>query len=146
MSRFSCLGLVGLALAVAGSGCNSNSPPKGPSLAKAYHVSGTISFPDGSKLIGGAITFTPVEVETGSKLRYEGAGMVDEQGHYKIGLNGDDSGLAAGEYKVTIGPRDYRELAKSNSARIPAPYRKKDSTPLTLTVKDQDNTFDIVLK
>lgn len=144
MPRFAGICLVGLALTLAG--CNSHSPPKGPPVAKPFPVTGTVTFPDGTKLVGGIVTFSPVEMETHGKMRYEGAGLVDGEGRYKIGLNGDGAGVPAGEYKVIVEPREYQELPRSNSSRIPSQYRSKGSTPLTFTVKEQDNTFDIVLK
>ena len=144
MVRLFLVCLAGAALGL--TGCGSHSPPKGPPVAKAYPVSGTIAFADGSKLVGGMVLFTPVEIETRGKIRYEGAGLVDDQGRFKVGLNGDGAGVPAGEYKVTVAPRDYKELPKSNSRRIPAQYRGKDATPLTITVREQENTVDIVLK
>lgn len=144
MSRLAGVCLIGLALSLAG--CGSHSPPKGPPVAKAYPVSGAVTFADGTRLVGGIVVFSPVEMEARGKMRYEGAGLVDAQGHYKLGLNGDGAGVPAGEYRVLVMPRDYQELPRSNSGRIPNPYRSKGSTPLTLTVTDRDNTFDIVLK
>jgi hypothetical protein len=115
-------------------------------VAKSFPVSGTVTFPDGTKLVGGIVVFSPVEMETHGKMRYEGAGLVDDQGRYKIGLNGDGAGVPAGEYKVQVLPREYQELPRSNSNKIPNQFREKSSTPLTMTIKEQDNTFEIVLK
>jgi hypothetical protein len=127
-------------------GCRTGRPPAGPPVATPYTTQGKVSFPDGSALRGGVVVFTPVEIKTGSKMRYEGAGLINDKGEYKIGLNGDGTGVPAGDYKVTILPRDYQELKGSNSARIPNQYREASTTPLTLTVKEQDNTFDLVLR
>jgi hypothetical protein len=135
-----------LILALTLAGCGENSPPPGPPLAKPYVTTGQIKFSDGSPLKGGIITFTPVEVEAGSQVRYEGAGLVDGQGKYKIGFNANNAGVPAGEYKVTISPRDYQELRGSNSNRIPRAYREKATTPLTCTVKEEENTFNFTLK
>ncbi len=127
-------------------GCGENSPPPGAPLAKAYSTTGQIKLGDGSPLKGGMITFSPMEVETGSQVRYEGTGLVDTQGKYKIGFNGDNAGVPAGEYKVTIYPRDYQELRGSNSNSIPKKYREKGTTPLTRTVKAEDNVLNFDLK
>ena len=126
-------------------GCGENSPPPGAPLAKAYPTTGQIKV-DGSPLKGGMITFSPMEVETGGQVRYEGTGLVDANGKYKIGFNGNNAGVPAGEYKVTIYPRDYQELKGSNSSKIPKSYREKGSTPLSRTVKEEDNVFNIDLK
>jgi hypothetical protein len=135
--------LAGLALAGA-AGCEKG-PPPGPPLAQPYPVEGTITFPGGAPLKGGMIYFTPTEPKTGGKIRYEATSMVDAKGHYKLGLN-DESGAPAGEYKVRIMPRDYMEIGGSNSNRIPAKYRDAATTPLTVTVKEGDNTFKFELK
>jgi hypothetical protein len=144
MLRHSILLLTGLVLGPALAGC-AKGPPAGPNLATPYHVQGQIKFANGTPLRGGVIYFTPTEIKAGWKVRYEGACLVDKQGKYKIGFGGDDAGVPAGEYKVTIKPRDYQELANSNSALIPKKYHEQADTPLTLTVEEKDNTFDIVL-
>jgi hypothetical protein len=92
------------------------------------------------------IHFKPMEMEVGGKLRFEAGGLVNASGEYKLGFNGDGKGAPAGEYKVVIEPRDYQELAGSNSNRIPNSYREKASTPLTATVKEEENKLDFVLK
>jgi hypothetical protein len=87
-----------------------------------------------------------VEIKAGGALRYECAALVDAKGRYILGFNGDKSGAPPGEYKVTIQPRDYQELPGSNSNRIPDKYQEQSTTPLTITVEEGDNTFDVVLK
>jgi hypothetical protein len=144
MLRCSLLMLTGLILAAGTTGCEKG-PPPGPPLATPYRVQGRIKLPNGSLLCGGVIYFTPTQVKAGSKVRYEGAGPVDAQGNYVIGFGGDEAGVPTGEYKVTIKPRDYQELRHSNSAWIPAKYREQSTTPLTVTVKEEDNTFDFEL-
>ena len=144
MLRCSILLLTGLILGSALAGCGKG-PPPGPSIATPYRVQGQIKFPNGTPLRGGVIYFTPVEVKTGGKVRFEGGGPVDSQGRFKIGFGGDEAGVPAGEYKVTIQPRDYKELPNSNSGRIPKHYRELSDTPLRVTVEEKDNTFDFVL-
>ena len=134
----------GLALAL--TGCGENGPPPGPNLAKPFLTSGQIRLGDGTPLKGGVITFSPVDVEEGGQIRYEGAALVDAQGKFKIGFNGNGAGVAAGEYKVTVEPRDYQELRGSNSSKIPKAYRAKSTTPLTRTVKEEENVFNFDLK
>jgi hypothetical protein len=90
------------------------------------------------------VTFHPVEIKYGSRIRYAAAGLVDARGEYKVGLNGDGSGAVSGDYKVVIEPRDYQELPGSNSNRIPPKYRSA-ATTITRTVKEGDNPIDIVL-
>jgi hypothetical protein len=136
-----------LLLLVASFGCSGNSPPSGPPLATAHPVQGRIVFSDQSPLRGGVIFFTPVDIEVeDGRIRYEAASLVDANGRYKLGFNGDRSGAPAGECKVTIQPRDYQELPQSNSKRIPARYREASKTPLAVTVKEMNNVFNFELK
>jgi hypothetical protein len=137
------IGLVaGVALA-AFCGCGKG-PPAGPPVGTPHPTHGQVTFPGGAPLKGGVVTFHPVEVRDGRRIRYAAAGLVDAQGRYKVGLNGDGSGAVAGDYKVVIEPRDYQELAGSNSGRIPKKYRSA-ATTITRTVKEGDNPIDIVL-
>jgi hypothetical protein len=91
------------------------------------------------------IIFIPVEEKSGGKIRYEAAGMIDAEGNYKVGMNGDNTGAVPGEYKVRVFPRELGELPESNSAQIPEIYRNLNSTPLTFKVEDKDNEFDVSL-
>ncbi len=125
-------------------GCAREAP--GPSLADAYPVRGRITFADKTPLKGGVIYFTPTEIKAQGLIRYEAASLIDADGKYTLGFNGDGSGAAAGDYKVTIMPRDYQELRNSNSQRIPPRYREQATTPLTVAVKEEDNTFNFELK
>jgi hypothetical protein len=116
-------------------------------MADQEPVHGKITFPDGTPLKGGVIYFSPVEVAmSNGQVRFETASLVDGQGRYQLGFNGDGAGAPEGDYKVTIGPRDAMELKGSNSERIPAKYREKATTPLSAAVKEGDNTFDFVLR
>jgi hypothetical protein len=145
MLRRSIFLLTGLLLSLTLTGCGKG-PPAGPPMATPYIVQGQITFPNGSPLRGGVIYFTPTEIKAGRKVRYEGASPVDAQGKFKAGFGGDTAGVPAGEYKVTIKPRDYKELPNSNSARIPKQYREQSTTPLTVTVEEKENSFNFILK
>ena len=127
-------------------GCGENSPPPGAPVGDPSPVHGKITFSDGSVLKGGLVTFLPVEPEIGSKLRYEGTGLVDAKGQYKAGFNGDAKGLVPGEYVVIVKPREIGELAGANSTRIPKKFHDKATTTLKATVEEKDNTIDIVLR
>jgi hypothetical protein len=125
-------------------GCTSK--VTGPDKAKPFPVQGRIVLSNGTPLRGGVIYFSPVEEENNSgDIRFDAASLVDANGHYKLGFNGDGKGAAAGEYKVTITPRETSELPRSNSESIPEKYREKSSTPLTVMVAETDNTFDFTL-
>jgi hypothetical protein len=114
-------------------------------MAQPYPVHGTIKFKDGSPLKGGVVYFTPTEAKVGKKVRYEVSGLVDAQGHFKAGLHGTDAGAPAGDYKVTFKPREALELRGSNSNRIPRKYQEDWETPVTVTVKEGENSFDFTI-
>jgi hypothetical protein len=126
-------------------GCGENGPPPGPPLADPQHVHGKIKFKDGTPLKGGVVYFTPTEYQSGKKVRYEVSGLVDTQGHYKLGLNGTDTGAAPGEYKVSFKPRETQELRGSNASRIPKSYHEQWETPVRATVKEGENTLDFII-
>ena len=138
--------LTALTVTTALPGCWENSRPAGPPLAQAYPVHGRITFADQTPLRGGVVYFTPTEVNEDGLIRYEAASLVDAQGRYKLGFNGDHSGAPAGDCRVSIQPRDYQELPKSNSRQIPVRYRDSLKTPLKVTVKEGENTLNFVLK
>jgi hypothetical protein len=142
------LAVIMLALMVGAGLCGcGKGVPAGPTLSPPHPVHGKISFPDKTSLRGGIIYFTPLDINGSGGLRYEAAGLVDAGGNYKLGFNGDNKGVPAGEYKVTIMPRDYQELSNSNSSRIPKGYQQQNTTRLNnITVKEGDNELNFVLE
>lgn len=126
-------------------GCEKG-PPAGAPLGTPSPVSGTVKLADGTPLRGGVIVFTPVEVEVGSRIRYPGEALVDHQGHYKAGLGGSGNGLVPGEYKVSVKGREIGELKDTNITRVPKPLTDPSATTLRITVKEEANTLDIVLR
>jgi hypothetical protein len=108
-------------------------------------VHGKVTFADGTPVKGGMIEFHPTENEVGGKLRYDGGALIDAEGHYKAGRNGDGKGLVPGEYVVTVGPREIGELPGSNAGRVPKQFRDRNS-PLRITVGESDNTINVSLK
>jgi hypothetical protein len=145
MHRRSIVLILGLTLVAVAGGCEKG-PPPGPPLAEAQPVHGKVTFKDGMPLRGGLVTFTPTEVVAGRRVRYEAAGLVDGQGNYKVGLNGNGAGAPEGDYKVTVAPRETQELPGSNVSRIPKQYQETSATPLKATIKAGDNTFDFRLE
>jgi hypothetical protein len=141
--RVSALVPVLLALAA---GCGEKGPPAGAPTGTPSPVHGKVTFADGSALKGGIVNFYPVEREAGSKLRYDGASVIDAKGEYVAGFNGDKKGLVPGEYVVTVAPREVGELPGSNSAAIPRKFQEQKTTTLKITVAETENKIDIVLK
>ncbi len=135
-----------IGLVVFAVGCGSNSPPPGAPIGNPSPVSGKITLSDGTPLKGGVVDFHPVENEVGGKLRYDGGSLVDANGSYKAGFNGNGAGLVPGEYIVTVAPRELGELAGSNVKSIPKKFNSKSSSTLKVTILESDNTVNIVLK
>jgi hypothetical protein len=143
MKRYPLAAIVGLTLLAPG--CGENGPPRGPSVSTIYPTTGTVKFADGTLIRGGIVTFTPLEIEDGSKIRFEGSGLIDANGHFEAGSPGKTDGLAAGEYKVRVGPREVGELPNSTAGKVPAEFKGKDS-PLRVTIKREPNDLTIELK
>jgi hypothetical protein len=137
----------GVAIVVAAvSLCGCGKSTSKAELAPPQAVHGKISFADNTPLRGGVIYFHPLEVNDGGLFRFEASGLVDAKGQYKLGFNGDEKGAAAGEYKVTITPRDYQELANSNSKNIPKIYKEQGTTPWQVTVNKGENQCNFEIK
>jgi hypothetical protein len=135
-----------LTLTLVALGCGDGKPPPGPPMAKPSPVRGRVVFANKSPLRGGVIYFTPVDVKAGGQVRYQGASLVDAKGQFTIGFNGDGKGVPPGDYKVTVEPRELNELRNSNSKLIPQVYREAATTPMMVTVKDQENVVDVELR
>jgi hypothetical protein len=58
------------------------------------HVSGKVSFSDGSPLTQGIVIFENGGIQM--------SGKINGTGYYKMGENGDTNGIKPGEYKVRI--------------------------------------------
>jgi hypothetical protein len=126
-------------------GCGENGPPAGAPMGTPTPVQGKVLLP-GGPLKGGIVTFHPVEIEVGSKIRFEGGALVDAKGEYVAGRNGDGKGLVPGEYIVTVGPREVGELPGSNSKSVPKVFQEKKTSTLKITVTESESKYDIVVK
>lgn len=138
--------MIAAMFAFAITGCGDNKPPPGAALAKSYPVQGQVTLKGSAPLKGGMITFRPESFEAGIEIRFEGTGLVDANGKFKIGMNGNDMGVPPGKYKVAVQPREYRELRGSNSNHIPTSYREPATTQLAVEVKAEENTFRFDLR
>jgi hypothetical protein len=90
-----------------------------------------------------------------------GSGPTDSTGKFTIGENGKNTGLPAGEYKVTFsqtlvkgrptlagsGGKPEEKVATEKEA-VPDEYRDPQRTPVTATIGTGTNsfTFDIKIK
>lgn len=90
-----CLGLAGLLIACAASGCAKSGP-------KMASVSGTVKV-DNLPLTAGQVTFHPVgKTEATGNTGFSG-GTIDASGKYTI-FTGGENGAPLGKYKATVNP------------------------------------------
>jgi hypothetical protein len=105
-------------------------------------VRGRVVFANGQPLRGGVVTFIPVGGTPDG--RYQGWGFVKRDGTYEVVSIG--SGVAPGQYKVTVSPKEEGEVRGSNAAQIPRKYRGPETTPIELEIRaDGENVCDIRL-
>lgn len=102
-------------------------------------ASGTVTL-DGTPLKEGVITFHPVG---GGATSY---GTVKD-GSFSI-ATGQDSGLAAGKYKVTVSATKIPKEGTTEKAELltPVKYSKPESTDLEAVVNGGLNSFKFELK
>jgi hypothetical protein len=63
-------------------------------------------------------------------------GRIEKDGTFKLATFAKDDGAIPGRYAVTI----------DRSARIPKKFWDEDTTSLTVSVKEGDNSFNLELK
>jgi hypothetical protein len=95
------------------------------------------------------------------KSRLGGSGPTDQSGKFTIGENNKNSGLPAGEYKVTFSQTLVKgkptlagsggkkeEKVPTEKEAVPDEYRDPQKTPITATIGSGTNnfTFDIKVK
>ena len=95
------------------------------------------------------------------KSRLGGSGPTDQSGKFTIGENGKNTGLPAGEYKVTFSQTLVKgkptlagsggkkeEKVPTEKEAVPDDYRDPQKTPVTATIGSGTNnfTFDIKVK
>jgi len=132
------LGLVLIAAIFCAIGCSKN-----------VKVSGKVTFPDGSPLTVGKVTF-----ETAT---YSASGQLKEDGTYTIGSLSDNDGLPPGLYKVFIAGAMKQDGTKNMNVQTPGAttsmampmftlavatkFTKADTSGITCDVK-RSMTFD----
>jgi hypothetical protein len=143
--------LVCLALSVfVSSGCSSGSTVSG-----TYPVTGKVTY-KGQPVAGATITFVGQGADARSATALSGP-----DGSYSV-RTVESEGAMPGTYKVLVdkteGNVDTREISMEEAAKIanqplpkmtkplPAKYNDAAQTPLSVTVKEEPNTFDIELK
>jgi len=110
--------------------------------------------------VGGKVTYKGAPVNEGvvvisdSSTGAAAEAQIGSDGVYTI--TPQKGGLPPGDYKVTVAPPEIPAPAGDGSSEpgtipkpvdnIPQKYRSPTTTPLTLTIKDGDNQFDISMQ
>jgi hypothetical protein len=120
-----------------------------------YPVSGTVSI-NGQPAALTMVKFLPTG---GNAPATGGSGLTDDAGKFVIGEAGKNTGLLAGDYKVTFsqtlvngkpargGSGGKKSEALPNEKEgVPDAYRAEASTPVTATVGPKSTTFTFEIK
>jgi hypothetical protein len=119
-------------------GCGQSLPADPP----LHPVHGVVKL-DGEPICGGRVRFA----RTGDQGQ-GGQAPVDAEGKYEANAVPTKLGLPAGEYKVSVIPRDVTEHSAfecDKVDKIPQKYQSFDDSGLTYTVTSGDNEYDIDL-
>ena len=154
------LGLLAISSALlATAGCGG-----GPDHPETYPVTGVVT--QGGKPVAGAdVNFIPTNQEGDS---HSARARTDDSGRYELhtffSAAADVPGAVPGEYKVTLfkspatggpgahdpnwrpGSREAYMASRTPKNELPEKYSGPQTSPLTYTVKDSDNTFDIPIE
>jgi len=131
-----------LLLLAAAEGCS-------PGEVTRYPVSGTVTM-NGAP--AGLTTVKFIPAGAGMEPTFGGSATADGTGAFRIGKPGENSGLPAGEYKVTFsqtvhqGKPVYGSGGKKSEPvpgkeAVPDAYRDAATTPVTATVSKTSTTF-----
>jgi hypothetical protein len=127
------------ALLLTAGGCSK----KLPAPPKTYVVAGKVTLPNGEPCRGGAVHFDNPENSS-----FDGKGVIGADGAYSASVFQRQAGLMPGEYKVWVEPygRGTMGPLEGTPTPIPKALQTPETSGLTFTVKEQENTFNIELK
>jgi hypothetical protein len=124
---------------VVAAGCGRKVMPANP---KTVAVRGTVVF-GSAPLNGGRLAFYDA---TKSGADEDAFAEIENDGSFKPSTYAEFDGLPKGTYVVTISPRSYKGkngmIRMVNEDRIPAEYRKRESSPWKITVEDGKEQLD----
>lgn len=140
------LRIFSISLCVAVAGCSIGEPSR-------YAVSGVVNM-DGAPAPFVIVKFQPAGGGPGG-----GGGNTDQSGKFTFGEDGKDTGLPAGEYKVTFsqtlvkgkprlggGGGKKSETLKGEKEAVADEYRDLGKTPVTATVSSGTRSFTFDIK
>lgn len=111
---------------------------------KCYSVSGQVLY-NGEPLKGVDVAFHPVDPM--NDAGYPPHATTDADGKFTLTTYFKDDGAPAGEWKVAVAfavqaVDEGADQTKRLPFQVPAQYQRKESTPLTASVKPQSNTLE----
>lgn len=122
-----------------------------------YPTSGTILFNGQPMPLGASVTFLPL-----GDSGVASSGVVDEKGNLTVSTFEGTPGLAAGEYRVVVYQTTDKEpdhvdadgeiraavtetfQVVPKEQRIPEVYADRNKSPLTVTIKEEDNDLGTI--
>ncbi|MFM7316165.1 MAG: hypothetical protein ACKO85_02895 [Isosphaeraceae bacterium] len=129
------------------SGCSSSEPSR-------YAVSGKVTM-DGKPASLVTVNFIPGDPDSTNR----GSGPTDPNGVFKIGEDGKNSGLPAGEYKVSFSQTlingkptlagsggKAEEKVKTEREAVADEFRDPKTSPVTATIGSGTNEFTFEIK
>ena len=129
----------------------------GSANVKVHPVRGVVNFDGQPMKGGGSIAFIPVNTTSGKTA----GGEILPDGTYVLSTYGDGDGSMAGDFRVVISqvtviepeptedgqpPAEVIDLAVPEVDHIPTIYGDYEKSPLTATVKAEDNKIDFELE
>jgi len=110
-------------------------------------------------IVKGHVTFESVAVTEGTvqfsnaTKGYAGTGEIDKEGRYLV--RSENGGLPIGDYQVSVmppiiavsgGPNTPSSEGPKEIPTIPRKYRSTETSGLTMTIREGENTYDIQMK
>jgi hypothetical protein len=129
-------------LAVSFAGCGKG--PKGPPRVPTFPVKGQLVL-DGAPTPGVFLVFHPTGVDAAGGEVIRPRSRTANDGSFQVGTYESADGAPIGTYKVTV---QYQPLVeqdgdiKAGPNVVPAQYTRPDTTPLTVEVKEGENTLE----
>src|SRR5262245_17906441 len=116
----------------------------GDGQLKVYPVTGQVLY-NGEPLKGVDVAFHPTDPK--NTTSYPPHATTDNDGKFALTTYVKDDGAPAGEFKVAIAfavqsADDGSDQVKKLPFQVPAKYQRKESTPITVTLKPETNTLE----
>ncbi len=114
----------------------------GPSLGKLVPVQGKITLADGKPLVGGEVTFVPIDKDSNAPS-FTADGPIEEDGSYTLYTKGKP-GAPPGKYRVVL----TRGSDRKSWFAVPPPYfsQKKSTLEIEVTENKPEGGYNLKLR